>query len=785
MLNKKIIWITILLVAVLSVSFVSAADNVTSDDSDDYLASPINESDVLSDSSKTFSDLDTLINDNSNTRIDLDYDYVYSKTSDSHLKEGILINRSISIYGNGHTIDANYQARIFTVTNYVNFYNVFFINANAESGSAITGENYFASGCTFINNHADKMGGAMTGGFAQSCTFKDNSATLLGGAVYKGSIEDCTFIGNSAEQGGALYETYSTISKFINNTAGLYGGAIYGSSVGYSVFIGNSAKSQAGAVFNAYVLNCNFTANSAPNGGALSGESYSAQNCIFEENSADDGGAMYGGTAYDCIFKNNYAHQGGAKYSGSAISCIFDHNKAVSNGGATMETYALNCNFTYNTAINGGAMYQNSAKTSIFMYNSAVNGGALCNAYSDSCKFYNNVATSKGGAVSEGGSDSSDFRYNHAVDGGAVWGSAGGTMYVSACTFVGNTADEYGGALYETAAIGCLFSENTAKYGGAMALGSASKCTFRNNVAKVTGGVRYDSYVADIVECNDNKPEYAIYVSDFTGIEGFGGDINIKMYDNPDYPVTGVNATIKLYNSKNKLIGTYVSEIGYNWFVNLAAGNYKAVITSDDSDLFDVDSAKISITFKKSSFIYAANVVTNYQAGKQLIINLHDAAGKVIKYAKISVKLKGSTKTYTTDANGQVMIATKSLSPGTYSVEINYAGSDVYMKTSATAKITVNKLTPKLTAAKATYKVKDKTKKYTVTLKTNKNAAMKSTKITVTVNKKTYSAKTNSNGQATFKLTKLTKKGTYSATVKYAGSSIYKAVTKTVKITVK
>ena len=90
-----------------------------------------------------------------------------------------------------------------------------------------------------------------------------------------------------------------------------------------------------------------------------------------------------------------------------------------------------------------------------------------------------------------------------------------------------------------------------------------------------------------------------------------------------------------------------------------------------------------------------------------------------------------------------------------------------------------------MTAAKATFKVKDKSKKYVVTLKDNKKKPMKSVKITVNVNGKTYSAKTGSTGQATFSLKKLTKNGTYSATVKYAGNSKYNSVKKTVKITVK
>ena len=88
--------------------------------------------------------------------------------------------------------------------------------------------------------------------------------------------------------------------------------------------------------------------------------------------------------------------------------------------------------------------------------------------------------------------------------------------------------------------------------------------------------------------------------------------------------------------------------------------------------------------------------------------------------------------------------------------------------------------------AKKTFKIKDKTKKYVVTLKTSKNKAYASQKLTIKVNGKTYSAKTNSKGQATFKLTKLTKKGTFKATVKFAGNKYYNSKTvKNVKITVK
>ena len=60
----------------------------------------------------------------------------------------------------------------------------------------------------------------------------------------------------------------------------------------------------------------------------------------------------------------------------------------------------------------------------------------------------------------------------------------------------------------------------------------------------------------------------------------------------------------------------------------------------------------------------------------------------------------------------------------------------------------------------------------------------KGKKITLTVNGKTYSAKTDSKGVAKFNV-KLTKKGKYSAKVKFGGDSTYKSSNKSIKVTIK
>ena len=107
------------------------------------------------------------------------------------------------------------------------------------------------------------------------------------------------------------------------------------------------------------------------------------------------------------------------------------------------------------------------------------------------------------------------------------------------------------------------------------------------------------------------------------------------------------------------------------------------------------------------------------------------------------------------------------------------------MKSSCDAKVTVKKTNVKLTAKAQTFKKSLKTKKYTVTLKNHKNKVMKNTWVTLKVNKKTYKVKTNSKGQAAFKITNLKKKGKFTATITYKGDKYYNKIVKNIKITIK
>ena len=223
---------------------------------------------------------------------------------------------------------------------------------------------------------------------------------------------------------------------------------------------------------------------------------------------------------------------------------------------------------------------------------------------------------------------------------------------------------------------------------------------------------------------------------------------------------------------------------------DLPAGAYDAVISYSGDDKYAPISKTVNSTVKTNTTIKASAVTTTYGTSKNIVITLTDANGKALAGKEVTVVLNGVTKKLTTDAKGQVSyaIGTK-LAVKKYDATFTFDGDANYVKSTGTAKVTVNKAKPKLTAKKKTFKAKKKTKKYTVTLKTNKGKAMKKAKVTLTGKFKgkkiKITKKTNSKGKATFNLKKLTKKGKFTAKIKFKGNKSYKAVTKKAKITVK
>lgn len=218
---------------------------------------------------------------------------------------------------------------------------------------------------------------------------------------------------------------------------------------------------------------------------------------------------------------------------------------------------------------------------------------------------------------------------------------------------------------------------------------------------------------------------------------------------------------------------------------NLPAGNHNITISysGDDNHAAIVQNTTLSIS-KIATGISASKVTAVYLTSKKLVVTLKDKAGNILTGMKVTVKVGSISKTLTTDSKGQVSVDVSKLVPKTYTAKFTFAGDDKYLKSEGSASVKINKAASKITAKKKTFKAKKKTKKYTITLKSGKKAIGK-VKVTIKVGKKTYTAKTNKKGKATFNLKKLTKKGKYNAVIKFKGNKYYKATTKKVKIVLK
>ena len=484
-------------------------------------------------------------------------------------------------------------------------------------------------------------------------------------------------------------------------------------------------------------INCNFTNNTAFDGGAM--DSGNAINCTFTQNTAVNGGAICKGNAYNSTFTGNTAEDGGAVWRANAYNCTFTNNTANENGGAIFLENAYNCTFTYNSGKMGGAVWMGNAYDSTFTENNAsFIGGGICYGNATNCTFTQNNGGLIGGAIAHGNA------YNS--------------------TFTQNNASERGGALWDVNAYNCTFTDNNAEHGKAMYGGYAVLCTFNGNTIEGTTIIP-----AEIIVSN--------YSSSYKSGEKlqFNLTINNTLYN-------GINATIKIYDG-NQLIETAYGLTGEGWIVDLNPGIYTAVLTLTSYP--EEKSANATITVNQiASKIYASAVTTTYNVNKYLTIRLKDANGKVIPKAAITVNLGGSKK-YTTDKNGQVKINAATLIPKTYTAKITYTGDTNYKRSTASVKVTVKKAAQKIIASAKTYKLNIKTKQYTITLKNNKNQVIKSAKVTLKVNGKTFTTKTNAKGKATFKITNLKTAKKYTATISSPANNYYNKAIKKVKITVK
>jgi len=692
-----------------------------------------------------------------------------------------------------------------------------FINNSAPRGGAIylnNGTNFIIAWSKFENNTASLNGGAIfwdsgNDGNIIGSSFINNNATENGGAVFwnntlNGNITDSKFIGNDAFDGGAIYFRGSNgiinQSKFINNTA-YYNGAVYMNSIEGSVdnciFANNVATNSSGALGwvkkeKGTISNSKFINNNAPYGGAVyvnEGNNFTIMNSEFIKNNATTGGAVYwiGG-------------------DGFITDSSFDMNSAENDGGAVYfngsNGVISRSNFTNNRAFYNGAVYMNSIEGTVL-----------------GCLFADNVATDSAGALGwvkkENGTIlGSKFINNSAPRGGAIYLNNGTNFIIALSKFENNTASLNGGAIYWDSGKGGIIistsfiNNNATGNGGAIYFdgidGKIGYSKFINNSA-ASGGAIYNagSLTANTNQFTNNTAADGKNDIAGNGSVKYGVDFEFDVEDN----VYGKTAKIHVHVTSNGKpvnggnLSAVVNNVTYSADVvngvatlqipNLNAGSYDADIAyaANDSSYNNYSEFYALVINKQNLVITAKDAAYIINYGGKYSITLKDLNGTAIAGEKVTFTLNGkAVGSAVTNANGVATIsltakALKSAKEGKKNMVIKLASNNY--AASKTVKITINKEKIKIAAKNKKFKKSKKTKKYTITLKNSKGKGVKKVKVTLKVKGKTYKAKTNAKGKATFKIKKLTKKGKHIATIKFKGDAYYIKSSKKVKITIK
>ena len=259
----------------------------------------------------------------------------------------------------------------------------------------------------------------------------------------------------------------------------------------------------------------------------------------------------------------------------------------------------------------------------------------------------------------------------------------------------------------------------------------------------------------------------SLLVENIEMYQGDGTQYVVNLTDRNGNPVVGmgikVNITGKTYTIITDENGTAVLPI------NLKAGIHPATAFFNGKGNYanaTPVSTNVSV-MTKVRIDQHKDLVKDYGDADKFTVHAVDKYGKSVgANAKVKMTVAGKTYTVPTDSQGYASLPIN-LKPGTYDITCEYAGYTV------THKITVKQV---LSATNRQYK-KATSYKFTATLKHRNGNPISGKTLTFTFKGKTYTATTNSKGEATITIKEALNLGTYNIAIKYLDSTITKTIT--------
>ena len=844
MLKKSSIILMIILAFIIAIGTISAADanmenqTISADDNTDLETIQESSSDCsilnADDTKGTYKDLNDEIK--KGDEINLEKNYTFDKDIDVGLEKGILINKTMTINGNGHAINSTNLTRLFDITTTGNLtlnnivlisdygnYNQF--NSNREDATIRN------NGIVVLNNiiftTVKQAGGTGKESIGASICNKGQM-----------TITDSRFVDSKITS--YTQTTYGLIENtnelIIKNT--VFDNNFVEISTTYTITYANALIYNNGklTLYNVNATNNKIKTKNSAQGmikAASSNSEITIQNSLFENNSI--------------IAESNSAH-GAAIHAESGTMKIYN-SKFIKNTGTYgsgairdgAESVYINNTFEKNSAKNSGAIYCYNSKSTF------INNRFIENSAEEDCgALYINIDMQ----------NDRDHPFTNNTFIGNVAGRDGGAIYASKSLgnygspienniFINNDAKRNGGAILYSPGYGSKYFIKNSIFKGNIANNyavisnfqdSSSELTiqnsiFENNKARSKSGVLVQYRIANFENnyWGSNNPDFSKI-----GIKTPPSKIVLMTVEGDETPTSNSIYTISF---KDNITGETV--IMPDFAINITSdknsitpnslvirdgiGSFKLNIKQSGEDTIRVladDDEKANITVSASinitEFYIIANDVT---VGEKLNLTLevvngpetcnyiwkiYDADNNLIETGKVAkdneinftksypagnytIKVKLENIDGWTDKEVNATFEIKEISDADNSTEPQHnetTNNTNPTPTPSQSKTNAKQAATKITAKKKTFKAKKKTKRYTITLKSGKKP-IKKVKVTLKIKGKTYKAKTNAKGKATFKIKKLTKKGKYTAVIKFKGNANYIASSKKVKIIVK
>ena len=266
-----------------------------------------------------------------------------------------------------------------------------------------------------------------------------------------------------------------------------------------------------------------------------------------------------------------------------------------------------------------------------------------------------------------------------------------------------------------------------------------------------------------------NSGYFMFYLNDCSTLSPQAGNIYKKALIQNGVATADFRDVYTLFNTSNNKITAVFSGLSDN-------------INSNPHKQFNVADSNIPInpaTTLISSEITTYPMADNYISAKLVDINNNPVAGESIVF-----NFNSQVFSAVTDNNGIAKVKFSLNSKKTYSVSINYLGSDDYKSSQTTSKIIVKTGSKKSKITASNLKIKkNKKKTFSFKLTTKTKKAIANQKVTVKVNGKQYIVKTNNKGVGKLSL-KFKKAKKYKISMKFLGDLSYKSSSKTNTINV-